>query len=531
MILVELDISFMRVEDRHADSQLEAIPFALIGMTTIFFSVHILNSAACLHSKWLKLCLKRVPKIQARIETSWIMANSMIWPTAVSDHQSLRTNRYQFARLIAFSQTSMHFEYNFRVELDPTFEVIYQMRTRALTAFLHFFMLTVVAYGQPSYEIVALSQTGQGVSGGQAISPSGMFAAGFSDDDPFRWDADGTIAPLPDVAGRPFSDPQSINDSGLMVGIGATTFFGSNALPVIWGIDSASALQLPAGEAIGRAYGINNENLIVGSVNGGSAERAAVFSNSDEGSVITATFPNGGLLTTAFGVNDAGRIVGQGTDPTNAAVTKGFYLDPGDTVANDIGALTSIGHNSAIAFAVSQNGFITGSSSLNSGAGAQAFIWDQTSGMIAIDFPAGASTSSGRGVNDDGWVVGNAGGVTSLPFLYDGKNTYLLDDLISAGGDGWSLIDGTSNAAFGIANDGSIVGRGLLNGQITGFVMIRIDLLLGDVNLDDEVNLLDVAPFVELLSSGGFQDEADINQDGQVNLLDVNPFVELLAGG
>ena len=56
-------------------------------------------------------------------------------------------------------------------------------------------------------------------------------------------------------------------------------------------------------------------------------------------------------------------------------------------------------------------------------------------------------------------------------------------------------------------------------------------ILLGDVNRDGSVDLLDVAPFVELLTNGGFQAQADINQDGAVDLLDVAPFVELLSGG
>lgn len=54
-------------------------------------------------------------------------------------------------------------------------------------------------------------------------------------------------------------------------------------------------------------------------------------------------------------------------------------------------------------------------------------------------------------------------------------------------------------------------------------------VLLGDVNLDGAVNLLDIEPFVELLNSGGFQPEADTNQDGGVNLLDVESFVNLLS--
>ena len=57
------------------------------------------------------------------------------------------------------------------------------------------------------------------------------------------------------------------------------------------------------------------------------------------------------------------------------------------------------------------------------------------------------------------------------------------------------------------------------------------DVMKGDVNGDGSINLLDVAPFVDLVSSGTFQAEADVNCDGAVNLLDVSPFVALLAGG
>ena len=55
--------------------------------------------------------------------------------------------------------------------------------------------------------------------------------------------------------------------------------------------------------------------------------------------------------------------------------------------------------------------------------------------------------------------------------------------------------------------------------------------LLGDVNLDGAVDLLDVSPFVAEVVSGGNQCQADINQDGVVDLLDVQPFIEILIGG
>ena len=66
-------------------------------------------------------------------------------------------------------------------------------------------------------------------------------------------------------------------------------------------------------------------------------------------------------------------------------------------------------------------------------------------------------------------------------------------------------------------------------GLLFGNAFFRIPVFTpGDVNGDGLVNLLDVPPFVELLSSTQYQVEADINRDGIVNLLDVGPFIELL---
>lgn len=56
-------------------------------------------------------------------------------------------------------------------------------------------------------------------------------------------------------------------------------------------------------------------------------------------------------------------------------------------------------------------------------------------------------------------------------------------------------------------------------------------VLLGDVNRDGFVDLLDISPFVDLVSDGEFQTEADVNQDGVVDLLDIQPFVDILTGG
>jgi len=53
--------------------------------------------------------------------------------------------------------------------------------------------------------------------------------------------------------------------------------------------------------------------------------------------------------------------------------------------------------------------------------------------------------------------------------------------------------------------------------------------ILGDVDTDGEVGFLDIAPFITLLSTNGFQAEADIDLDGAVTFLDIAPFIAILA--
>ena len=59
-------------------------------------------------------------------------------------------------------------------------------------------------------------------------------------------------------------------------------------------------------------------------------------------------------------------------------------------------------------------------------------------------------------------------------------------------------------------------------------VPIRISALLGDVNEDGSINFSDIAPFIDVLSNGEFQDEADIDENGTVDFMDISPFIGLL---
>ena len=68
-------------------------------------------------------------------------------------------------------------------------------------------------------------------------------------------------------------------------------------------------------------------------------------------------------------------------------------------------------------------------------------------------------------------------------------------------------------------------------GQSPTLVLFGVETttILGDVNCDGEVNLLDVGPFVDAIANGT-PGKADVNEDGVTNLLDVSVFVALLSG-
>lgn len=386
------------------------------------------------------------------------------------------------------------------------------------------------ASAQPQYEIYAISLPGQANSNGQGVSSNGAYVTGTSNNTAIRWTESGGTVALPALSSpsRPFSLAQAVSDTGVVVGTGATTFFGSSPLPIMW-TDESTIIQLPlpAGETIGRAYGVNSSGLAVGSVDGGSFEQAATYTTSGS-AVITQTMPNGGVLTTAYAVNNAGRIVGQALNPNNAAVLNAFYIDPGDTQATDIGALTALGHNGAIAFTVSSDGRIAGSSSFNGGVDARAFVWSEAEGMTEVPLLPGTTYGSARGVNADGWVVGNMASATSIVFVYDGTQTYRAQDLIPAGS-GWDLVGGTSNGAFGIADNGVITGRGLLNGNITGFVMVPVSDCAADTNNDGMLTPADFTAWIAAFNAQA--PECDQNDDGSCTPADFTAWIANFNAG
>lgn len=326
----------------------------------------------------------------------------------------------------------------------------------------------------PQYQIfdIGIVETGDTASQGFGVSTGGM-AVGRSvrtgGAQAFRWTQGGGLVGLNNLPGRAFCVSNGANNNNRIVGTCAGTLFGTARLPVIWIDGSVAPLTLPPGETLGDANDINSGGYAVGSVDSGSFQQAVIYFGPNV-TLITQTTSSGCFFTTAFGINDSGRIVGVGIDPNNAARNVGLVFDMGQSSAIEVGALS--GANGALAFGISNAGHVVGSSMMNQGSGLP-FIWTQSGGMLAIPLPAGTTQGSARAVNSIGWTVGTASSAFAIPFVFDGVATHRLADLIPSG-TGWDLSTNTSSSAMGISDNGVIVGTGVFNGAVHAYAMVPL---------------------------------------------------------
>ena len=128
-------------------------------------------------------------------------------------------------------------------------------------------------------------------------------------------------------------------------------------------------------------------------------------------------------------------------------------------------------------------------------------------------------------VTGDGMVFSNNGSSVFLDSGFDIEAQAFLHSKIDfdAIGPGEIEID-YAPGVTGIVHNSMTISPTLAGARI----IVESDVILGDLNGDGVVTLLDVAIFIDLLSTNTFQLEADINQDGAVGLLDVQPFIDAI---
>ena len=112
-------------------------------------------------------------------------------------------------------------------------------------------------------------------------------------------------------------------------------------------------------------------------------------------------------------------------------------------------------------------------------------------------------------------------------------NINLVNGFVPVAEDEFNILDfGSFTGMFGtITTTPSDVAWDFSRFQNQGIISVSESIfLLGDCNLDGDVNFLDISAFISILSTGSFLGEADINQDDSVNFLDIAPFISILSG-
>jgi len=137
--------------------------------------------------------------------------------------------------------------------------------------------------------------------------------------------------------------------------------------------------------------------------------------------------------------------------------------------------------------------------------------------------------------------VQDANGVNTTPVLdlefelAPGRYTFTLTGDTAGGSPVTSsgVFAGLTNAAAYANNqsegpDLALAIDSIFISQMFG-LPVQPEVLLGDCNLDGTVNFSDIPAMIEILTSGGFIEQADCNEDGVVNFSDITSFIGILT--
>ncbi len=296
----------------------------------------------------------------------------------------------------------------------------------------------------------------------------------------FRWEA-GTMSDLGVYAGHSAIRPWGVNNLGNAAGRASNGPGGSN-----YGVfHGGSGWQLAGwvGGTRGNAFGINDQNQVVGNMRlpsndfsrafvwspgGGTVELPTLFPDNPGNSTPAYNGFEGGSYAT--GINAAGAVVGSSGLTDTHGTDRGFKWTPGGGMV-DLGTPASQGLIGLEAYTVSyaQNlnnaGLIVGAADRGPGL-TRAVYWDST-GQIHDLGTLGGTSGWAYAINEDNVAVGfstDASGQTRA-FGWDGGTLVDLNTLVDPAS-GWVL-----SRAYDINESGWIVGEGTFGG-ITQAVLL-----------------------------------------------------------
>jgi probable HAF family extracellular repeat protein len=294
----------------------------------------------------------------------------------------------------------------------------------------------VEAIGPSGYASSATAISGTGAVVGNYQLPDGTFRA-------FLWqNGQSTTLALPAGAAQTWAT--AVSGTGQA---GGYTDSGQNSFGLVW-----DNLGTPASTAGAYIMGLNSAGDAAGMA---VATDGSGYAFQTHNGVLTSLGqPGGGDWSSANAINDAGQVAG-------TAMTAGgaFRAFSSSTLLGTLGGQSSYGN------AINSAGTVAGSAQTASGA-LQAAYWN---GANAIGLGTlGGANSYGYAIDAAGNVAGYsdlAGGLGTAAFLYQDGVLYDLNGLLGPGSS-WQLL-----AAYGMNENGQIVGRGLYGGVEQAFLL------------------------------------------------------------
>ncbi|MGA3007087.1 MAG: PEP-CTERM sorting domain-containing protein [Opitutaceae bacterium] len=216
----------------------------------------------------------------------------------------------------------------------------------------------------------------------------------------------GTMADLGTLGGT-YGRATAVNNTGTIVGFSSQT--PSDIYPFAFSSSHGQMTNLGALGTESRAYGINDAGTVVGfSWIGDIYRQACSYRNGTITNLGTLTFnsnataPFWDATSEAYGINNAGTIVGQSATTIGSALFEHAFSDS-NGIMIDLGTL---GGSTSSAEAINDNGLIVGFATTTSGA-QDAFVY---SGGSMIDLNSlvslnGVTLTDAMAINDVGQIV------------------------------------------------------------------------------------------------------------------------------
>lgn len=257
----------------------------------------------------------------------------------------------------------------------------------------------------------------------------------------------------------------AINKSGNVI-VGDVNPDGYTSKPVRWALDDdewvMELLTLPGSVRNGIAYDVNEEGVAVGWTGETATTAAATFWPAT-GDGYALLVPGGTTRSGAYGINDAGHIVGRYTSGGVQAVLwilggetyQPCDLDHGDALYSGADAVSEMTDTQTIK--------ILGSRHFGSGNENTISVWTLDLSNPNVRCPASTfqdiagSGYLAHGINSNGVVVGQRLGGRSGPVLWTA-----VGELVEL-----PVLKGNRGAAEAINNTGLVVGWGAVDKQVT----------------------------------------------------------------